>query len=354
MSESTIPTVVIGAGQAGLATGYHLARRGEKFVILDAEARIGDGWRRRWDSLRLFTPARYSGLPGLAHPDPGAYLGKDDVADYLERYAERFALPVRHGVRVTALAKAADGFRLSTSAGQLTARNVVVASGATRVPAVPGSAAGLDADIRQLHSDEYRNPGSVAPGPVLVVGAGTSGAEIALELARESAQSHPVFLAGRPTPHIPDAVFRLAGGLYWAFVNGVLTRATPIGRKVARGFHSRGAPLIRISMKQVEAAGVRRLPRITGVTDGQPTANGAAVPRPATVIWATGYRPGLDWIAGLPLDEHGLPVTQRGAVESASGLFFVGMPFQYALTSALLGGVGRDAGNVMGRIPAAQ
>jgi putative flavoprotein involved in K+ transport len=374
MSESTIPTsaigtgatntvvvntVVIGAGQAGLATGYHLAQRGEEFLILDAEEHVGDGWRRRWDSLRLFTPARYSSLPGLAHPDPGAYLGKDEVADYLERYAERFALPVRHGVRVTGLEKAADGFRLSTSAGEngateLRARNVVVASGATRVPAVPGFASELDADIRQLHSDEYRNPGSVAPGPVLVVGAGTSGAEIALELARESAQAHPVFLAGRPTPHIPDAVFRLAGGLYWAFVNGVLTRSTPIGRKVAWGFHSRGAPLIRISMKQVEAAGVQRLPRITGVTDGQPTADGAAVPRPATVIWATGYRPGLDWIAGLPLDENGLPVTRRGTVESMPGLFFVGMPFQYALTSQLLGGVGRDAWFVVGQIARVQ
>jgi hypothetical protein len=191
MSESTMPTtangtgevntvmintVVIGAGQAGLATGYHLAQRGEEFVILDANARVGDGWRRRWDSLRLFTPARYSGLPGLAHPDPGAYLGKDEVADYLERYAERFALPGQHGVRVTALAKVADGFRLSTSAGEsgaaeLRARNVVVASGATRVPAVPGFAPGLDADIRQLHSDEYRNSGSVTSGPVLVVGA---------------------------------------------------------------------------------------------------------------------------------------------------------------------------------------
>jgi putative flavoprotein involved in K+ transport len=354
-----IDTVVIGAGQAGLATGYHLAQRGEEFLILDAENRVGDGWRRRWDSLRLFTPARYSGLPGLAHPDPGDYLGKEEVADYLERYAERFALPVQHGVRVTALEKVADGFRLSTSAGEngateLRARNVVVASGATRVPAVPGFASGLDADIRQLHSDEYRNPESISPGPVLVVGAGTSGAEIALELAHELAQTHPVFLAGRPTPHVPDAVFRLAGGLYWAFVNGVLTRATPIGRKVARGFHSRGAPLIRISMKQVEAAGVQRLPRITGVTDGQPIADGAAVPRPATVIWATGYRPGLDWIAGLPLDEHGLPVTRRGVVESMPGLFFVGMPFQYALTSQLLGGVGRDAGWVVGRIAVAQ
>ena len=164
------------------------------------------------------------------------------------------------------------------------------------------------------------------------------------------AATHPVFLAGRATPHIPEAVFRLAGGLYWAFINGALTRSTPIGRRVAGKFHSRGAPLIRVSMEQVEAAGVQRLPRITGVADGQPIEDGAAVPRPATVIWATGYRPSLDWIAGLPLDEHGLPVTRRGVVESMPGLFFVGMPFQYALTSALLGGVGRDAGYVVGQV----
>ena len=142
-------------------------------------------------------------------------------------------------------------------------------------------------------------------------------------------------------------------GLVAAHVNGVLTRATPIRRKVARGFHSRGAPLIRISMKQVEAAGVRRLPRIAGVANGLPIAAGADVPRPATVIWATGYRPGLDWIAGLPLDEYVVPVTRRGAVESMPWLFFVGMPFQYARTSALLGGVGRDAGYVVGRLAGA-
>ncbi|MBB5633745.1 cation diffusion facilitator CzcD-associated flavoprotein CzcO [Cryobacterium mesophilum] len=218
------------------------------------------------------------------------------------------------------------------------------------MPAVPGFAAGLDAGIRQLHCDEYRNPASVADGPMLVVGAGTSGAEIALELARDLAQTHPVFLARCPTPHIPDAVFRLAGGLYWAFVNGVLTRATPIGRKVTRGFHSRGAPLIRTSMKQVTDAGVTLLPRITGVTDGLPDASGAVVPRPATLIRATGYRPGLDWIAGLPLDEHGLPDAPRGVVASMPGLYLVGMPFQYGLTSQLLGGVGRDAGFVAGRI----
>ena len=182
---------------------------------------------------------------------------------------------------------------------------------------------------------------------MLVVGAGTSGAEIALELAA----SHPTSLAGRPTPHIPDALFRLAGELYWGFINGVLTLATPIGRKVAAKFHSRGAPLIRISMKRVEAAGVKRLPRITGVRTALPIADGAACPARDGDL-GDRYRPASSWIAGLPLDEHGLPVARRGVVASMPGLYFVGMPFQYGLTSQLLGGVGRDAGYVAERIAA--
>ncbi|HMM83318.1 MAG TPA: NAD(P)/FAD-dependent oxidoreductase [Terrimesophilobacter sp.] len=345
-SRTHFPTIVIGAGQAGLATGYHLAERGEDFVILNAEARVGDEWRRRWDSLLLFTPARHSALPGLPHPDPRAFLSKDEIADYLEGYAKQFDLPVRHGVTVTGVARSGEGFTVTTSAGVLTADSVVVATGATTAPAVPGFASELDADIRQLHSSEYRNPNSVPPGTVLVVGAGTSGAEIALELAA----SHPVLLAGRPTPHIPDAVFAVAGELYWNLVYRVLTIDTPIGRKVAPKFHSRGAPLIRISMKKVQAAGVSRLPRLTGVENGMPIVEGVSVPRPSTVIWATGYRPGLEWIEGVPLDAGGLPDAPRGVVASMPGLFFVGMPFQFGLTSQLLGGVGRDAGYVAERI----
>jgi putative flavoprotein involved in K+ transport len=355
-SRTHYSTIVIGAGQAGLATGYYLAERGEDFVILNAEARVGDEWRRRWDSLRLFTPTRHSSLPGMPHPKSRGVLSKDEVADYLERYAKKFELPVRPGVTVTgvavarlaasAVARSDVGFTVTTNAGVLTADSVVVATGATTTPAVPGFAAELDADIRQLHSSEYRNPGSVPPGTVLVVGAGTSGAEIALELAA----SHPVFLAGRPTPHIPDALLAVAGELYWAFIYRVLTIATPIGRKVGPKFHSRGGPLIRISMKQVQAAGVTLLPRLTGVEGGAPMAEGVSVPRPSTVIWATGFRPGLEWIEGVPLDAGGRPDAPRGVVASMPGLYFVGMPFQFGLTSQLLGGVGRDAGYVVERI----
>ena len=339
-------TIVIGGGQAGLATGYELTQRDEDFVILDAEARVGDGWRRRWDSLLLFTPARHSALPGLTHPEPGAYLAKDEVADYLERYARRFELPVRNGVKVTKLTASDSGFTVTTTTDTLTADSVVVASGATAVPAVPAFASALDPAIRQLHSSEYHNSGSALPGAVLVVGAGTSGAEIALELAA----THPTYLSGRPTAQIPAAILAVAGELYWTFIHRALTIATPIGRKVAPRFPLRGAPLIRISMKQVAAAGVTLLPRLTGVEDGQPIADETSVPRPSTVIWATGFQPGLDWIDGLHTDAYGLPDAPRGVVQSVPGLYFVGMPFQFGLTSQLLGGVGRDAGYVADRI----
>ncbi|MEO7146626.1 MAG: NAD(P)-binding domain-containing protein, partial [Terrimesophilobacter sp.] len=287
----------------------------------------------------------------LPHPVPRAFLGKDEVADYLERYAQRFELRVRHGVRVIRVAASSDGgFGVTTPSGVLTADSVVVASGATSVPAVPAFAAELDGAIRQLHSSEYRNPGSVLPGPVLVVGAGTSGAEIALELAA----THPTFLSGRPTVHIPTAILALAGELYWTFIYRVLTISTPIGRKVGPKFHSRGAPLIRISIKRVTDAGAKLLPRVTGVEGGVPVAADVSVPRPNTVIWATGYRPVLEWVDGLPVDAHGWPVAPRGVVASMPGLYFVGMPFQYGLTSQLLGGVGRDAGYVAGRIAESQ
>lgn len=352
-----LDAVVIGAGQAGLAAGYHLARTKLRFEILEADPRVGEVWRRRWDSLRLFTPAQHDALPGLPFPAArNTFPGKEDFAAYLESYAARFSLPVRTGVRVTAVRRAGAGFAADTPAGTVRARNIIVATGANALPRLPDAAAGLDPAIRQLHSSQYRSPADIPDGDVLVVGAGTSGSEI----ARELSASHRVLLAGRPTPHIPDPLLRYAGGAYWGFIHHVLTLRTPVGRKVAGSFHQRGAPLIRISANDLNRAGVVRVPRLTGTAaDGQPTFDGGASGggfdggSPAavrTVIWATGYCPDLDWIEGLPLATSGWPETQRGAVPAVPGLYFVGMPFQYALTSGLIGGVDRDAAHVVRQI----
>lgn len=339
--------IVIGGGQAGLATAYHLTRAGFDFVVLEADSRTGDGWRRRWDSLRLFTPARHDGLPGMAFPArPGSFPAKDDVADYLTEYTERFALPVRTGVQVTQVKRDGRHFVVSTLQGEMTAGAVVIATGAHRLPRVPDLAKFLDPQIAQLHSHDYRSPGSVPPGNVLIVGFGTSGAEIAEELALAG---RTVSISGTPTFHIPDPVLKLAGGLYWQFIHRALTLRTPVGRKAAPKVKSGGAPLIRISASRLEEAGVEHVPRVVAVEQGRPVLADDAVVDVDVVVWCTGYRPDYSWIdvPGLEFDEQGWPQAPFGIAEGVDGLAFVGVPFQVGLTSTLLGGAGRDAAIVV-------
>ncbi|UKA62654.1 flavin-containing monooxygenase [Arthrobacter sp. FW306-04-A] len=342
-----VDTAVIGAGQAGLATGFHLKKQGQDFLILDSYARTGDVWRNRWDSLRLFTPAQHDSLPGMPFPAKrDTFPSKDAMAEYLEAYASNWNLPVRHGVQVTGIERDDGRYRIHSSSGPILATNVVVATGPNARPRIPAFTEALDPDIHQLHGAEYANPDSVPPGDVLVVGSGTSGVEIALELA----SSHRTYIAGTPPFHVPGPVTRYAGGLWWLFIHNVMTRSTPIGRKVAVGFTKHGAPLIRASTKELGVAGVTRLPRMTGTHGGRPLLDDGQTLPVSTVIWATGYQPDFAWIQGLPADEDGWPLTCRGAVEQLPGLFFVGMPFQYGLTSGLVGGVGRDAEHVAGLI----
>jgi putative flavoprotein involved in K+ transport len=333
-------TIIIGGGQAGLACGYHLAKLGEDFVIIDKGARVGDGWRKRWDSLRLFTPSQYDGLPGMPFPAPqGTFPTKDQMADYLEEYARRFAFPIHRGVSVTRLARTYAGYEITSSAGKFVSDRVIVATGTNPVPRVPTFANELDPKILQVHSSQYHNPASLPPGDALVVGAGTSGVEIAIELA----PSRHTFIAGHPTFHIPDPISRYAGGIYWWFISTMLTVRTPIGRKARQSILNGGAPLIRVSMTDVDAAGIERLPRVAGVSNGKPRLEDGRVMAVSSIIWSTGFKPDFSWIDLNATDETGWPKTQRGISQIAPGLYFVGMPFQFGLTSGLVGGVGRDA-----------
>lgn len=355
MNDEHLGTVIIGGGQAGLAAGYHLKRRGLPFVILDANERVGDSWRKRWDSLRLFTPARYDGLPGKRFPAPGwSYPGKDEVAAFMGAYAQEFELPVRTGVRVEGL-RAAQGqgrFEVLHDGRRMLADNVVVATGAYHVPKVPPFAGELDEGIVQLHSRAYRNPSQLQQGEVLVVGAGNSGAEIAVELAR----SHRVSLSGRDTGQEPAAAgtpgHRLVAPIFWFAATRVLTVGTPIGRKVRDTFLNppRGLPLGRVRRSDFAAAGIRRVPRVAGVRGGHPVLADGTVLRPQNVVWCTGYDMRYEWIE-LPVSYRaGLPVARRGVVASCPGLYFLGLPFLHSLSSVLLGGVGRDAGHVVAHI----
>jgi putative flavoprotein involved in K+ transport len=343
-------TVVIGGGQAGLSVGYHLARRGLPFVILDANERIGDSWRKRWDSLCLFTPSRFSGLSGMPFPAPThAFPTKDAVADYLEAYASRFELPVRTGVRVDGLSKNANRFVITSGDRRFEAENVVVAMATYQVPWVPPFASELDPGIVQLHAGEYRNPSRLQNGRVLVVGAGNTGAEIALDVV----SGHPTWLAGRDTHHVPFRIETLVARhvflpLIFRFVgHHVLTIKTPIGRNVRRRALSRGAPLVRVKPKDIAAAGIERVPRVVGVHDGLPMLEDQRVLEVTNVIWCTGFRPNFSWI-DLPVfgDEAKEPMHHRGIVASEPGLYFVGLLFLYAMSSAFLPGVGRDAKHI--------
>lgn len=341
--DENFQTIVIGGGQAGLASGYFLASQENHFVILDENMRTGDSWRRRWDSLRLFTPSKYNGLPGMPFPKPDFYFPtKDEAADYLEEYARSFRLPVRNGVKVEKLIRTNQGYQLSTSAGNLFSRNVIVATGPYQRPYTPSFAQNLDPSILQLHSSRYCNPQQVPVRNVLVVGAGNSGAEIGLELAKAGKQ---VWLAGKDVGRIPaDKLGRIFGGrLYWWIISRVLSLHTPIGRKMRSTVHSHGAPLIRASRQEITAAGIKSTARVSGVQSGRPQLeDGRSLPAEG-VIWATGFRPDYQWI-DLPIfDEHGFPHHQRGVVQEAPGLYFVGLLFQTALSSALLGGVGKEA-----------
>jgi putative flavoprotein involved in K+ transport len=345
-------TVIVGGGQAGLATGYHLARQDSSFVILEANDRIGDNWRRHYDSLRLYSPARFNALPGWAGPlDAWTYPTKDQLADYLEAYAERFELPVIRGVRVEELRRDGDRYAVRAGPHRFTADNVVVASGTFQEPVVPELASGLDPGIRQLHSSEYRNPAQLAPGPVLVVGASHSGADIALEVAAH----HPTVLSGRVNGELPfDIEGRMAHvalPLLWRVANHVLTVRTPIGRKARVKIRAHGGPLLRVKREDLLAAGVDLTEeRVEDVRDGRPVLAGGRTLDVATVIWCTGFGKDVSWIEIPVTGEDGWPEQDGGAVESSPGLYFVGLPFLYSFASMLVGGVGRDARRVAAAI----
>jgi len=348
-------TVVIGGGQAGLSMGYHLSRRGRPFVILEAADRIGDAWRGRWDSLRLFTPAKFSGLNGMPFPaQRDSFPPKDAMADYLEAYAARFRLPVRTGVRVNRLERRDGRFLLSSGDRWFEADNVVVAMADHQQPWVPSFASRLDPGIVQFHSSEYRNPSQLREGPVLIVGAGNSGAEIAKELAPR----HETWISGRDVGQIPFRIAGFAGR--WLLVRlvlrvlfmRVLTVNTPVGRKARPKLTSMGGPLIRVRRSDLERLGVKPVPRTSGVQGGRPVLEDGRVLDVANVVWCTGYHPGFDWIDLPVFGSDGMPEHRSGIVDREPGLFFIGLHFLHSLSSEMIHGVGRDADRIAGAIAA--
>jgi putative flavoprotein involved in K+ transport len=347
-----VDTVIIGGGQAGLAAGYHLGRLGRAFVVLESNQRIGDSWRKRWESLRIFTPAKFSSLPGMRLPGPRfGFPTKDEMGDYLERYAKAFGMDVRTGVHVKSLTKTGDTFVVTTSEGtRFMSHNVVVATGSERIAKTPSFAGELARGVVQLHSSEYKSPAQLADGPVLVVGCGNSGAEIAYEVSK----THQTYVSGKASAQIPAkhgpmmarTIFRVIRfmGLH------VLNLRTPIGRKVQPKFIKTAAPLIRVKTKDLSKRGAELVGRTAGIEGGRPVLDDGRVLDVANVIWCTGFREEWPWIDVPVFGIDGRPVQYRGVVTDAPGLYFVGVRFQYAAASDVLPGVGRDAEHIANHI----
>jgi len=331
-----LDVLVIGAGQAGLAMGWHLARRGLRFRIVDAGSEVGQTWRRRWDSLKLFTAAQYDGLPGMPFPAPhDTYPGKDDVADFLQAYAAKFELPVVLNARVTCLQRKTL-YELDTEQGPMSARNVVVATGPFQTPFMPPLARELDAGVAQLHSMEYRRPGGIPRGRVLVVGAANTGCQIALELSA----THEVEISvGQRLPAIRQ---RPLGRdvWWWATLMGLtrITRTSWLGRRM-----SKRDVIIGGGLPELERHGVVVRPRLSAAKNRSVAFADGTSCEYDTIVWATGFRTDHSWIQIPEIKDAEANVQHHRGVTSAPGLYVLGLTWQHTRTSALLGWVTRDA-----------
>jgi putative flavoprotein involved in K+ transport len=348
-TDERYETVIVGGGQAGLSVGYHLKRQGRSFVILDANERIGDSWRTRWDSLRLYSPAFRDGLPGMPFPAARtAYPTKDEMGDYLEAYATRFELPVRSGAQVDTLTRENGKFFANARHGCFEADNVVVATGVFKRPHTPEFAEGLDSSITQLHSNDYRNLSQLQEGPVLVVGASHSGSDI----AHEAAATHDVMLSGKDNGQLPVPLESRRGRIGFRVLyrvgTHVLNADTPMGRKIRPHIRQGGGPLLRYRRKDLQAVGVERvLARTVGVERGLPVLEDGRVVDVRNVVWCTGFRPDFGWIRfPFELGEDGYPVQYRGTAASPPGLYFAGLLFLHSFASMLVAGSARDAEHI--------
>jgi len=335
-SRERVDVVVIGAGQAGLAIGYFLARAGRRFLIVDGADSIAAAWRSRWDSLVLFTPRRYDGLPGLAFPgDPDGYPTRDEVIAYLEQYAAAFELPVELDNAVRSLDAEGGRFVVALEDRQIEADQVVVATGPFQLPRVPAVGHELAPDLFQTHSTGYRHPSDVPEGTVLVVGGGNTG----FQIARELAATHAVHLAvGSRQMPLPQRF--LGRDLFWWLMKTRLLTKT-IESRIGRRLRDRDT-LIGSSPRRLKRDGVELKPRAIAASGRTVSfADGSELDVDA-VIWATGYRPNHSWI-NLPIADPNGDVRHRRGVTDVPGLYFLGLSWQHTRGSALLGWVKHDA-----------
>lgn len=347
-----VETIIIGGGQAGLSVGYGLKKAGHSFLILDANKRIGDAWRQRWDSLNLFTPAYLNGLDGMTFPgEKHRFISKDEMADFLEQYALNFELPVYNNMKVTNLSKNEEGFIVNTDGKTFTSKNVVIAMSNYQKPNIPAFSQELDPDIFQIHSAEYKNPSQLQEGNVLIVGAGNSGADIALEVAKR----RQTYVSGKDVGHVP---FRIETGIaryllirLVRFVgHNILTTSTSFGKKIRPQVLTSGGPLVRVKPGDLVKAGIERVPKVKGVKEGFPLLENDRILNVKNIIWSTGFTPGFTWINLPILGDRDEPFHERGVVKSEPGIYFVGLNFLFSMTSDTITGIRRDARFIVDKI----
>ncbi len=337
---NSIDVLVIGAGQAGLAMGYHLRKTSFRFLLVDGGVRVGDSWRRRYDSLTLFTPRAMSALPGLSlQGDPQGYASRDEFADYLETYADHFGFPLEMNMGIKRLERVNSHFRATSFNGQeVEAEVVILANGGFQTPIVPPVSQNLSSRVRQFSAESYKNPSQIPAGNVVVVGDGATGRDIASELAA----SITVYLAtGKPRRLVPERILGISTW-WWLEKLGILSAPSEsfVGKKLreADAFPNRER-----SLDDLRRKGIQILPKLTHADGDTVTfANGANV-SVNSVVWAVGYRDDSDWV-NIPevKDAQGNFVHEHG-VSPVRNLFFIGHPWQTSRASAIIHGVGRDA-----------
>lgn len=341
--------LIIGAGQAGLAMGYHLKQTSLRFLLVDGASRVGDSWRKRYDSLLLFTPRSLSALPGLTlQGDPQGYASRDEFADYLETYADHVALPVELNMGIKRLERG-NGYFVATSSNgrEIEAQVVVLANGGFQKPIIPVMSMNLSSDVQQFSVESYRNPSQIPSGTVVVVGDGATGRDIASELAGP----HDVYLAtGKPRRLMPERILGMSMW-WWLQKLGFLTAPSEsfIGRKLRAmdSFPNRAR-----NFNALRRKGIQIMPKVTQADGNTVTfSNGASV-SVNSIVWAMGYRDDSDWVA-IPevKDSQGDFIHQKG-VSPVKNLYFIGRPWQTSRASAIISGVGRDAEMIVKAIQA--
>ncbi|CAM4396389.1 oxidoreductase [Bacillus manliponensis] len=339
-------TIIVGAGQAGLAMGYYLRDITSSFLLIESHARLGDSWRLRYDSLILFTPRSHSALPGMSLPgNQNGYPTKDELADYLEEYSEKFHLPVKLNTKITKVFKEKGNFHIITNSGEeFSTKNLIIATGPFQQPYIPDFSDEIPNDIFQIHSAYYKNPSQLKEGTTLVVGGGNSGMQIATELS----STREVYISlGKKPKFLPYQV--LNKSIFWWFGVLGLSRLT-VDSKLGQALKKNDPIIGKEIIPLVKEGKVKMLPRTTGFIDQKVKFENGNQVQPENIIWATGFKPDYNWLdISNIFDKKGLPIHERG-VTKEPGLFFIGLSWQYRRGSALLLGVGEDAEFLVGKL----